>query len=351
VRGLVLLVLAAAVFAGDEWPSARGDLANTGVTGNRGPIKAPAVAWKHEEKDAISAGVALGTGKLVYGVGEFVIAVREASDGREVSNGGTKQQIVAWPAIRGDSLFVGSPDRVHYILNVANGKERGATEAGAAIVADPAVTDDYYLVGGTDGIFYVMSPKNGAVLWRPKTGPVRYGCAVDKDTAYVVNDEGVLFALDLKRKREEWKCEVKGAARCAPIVGKGAIWVVQTAAVQGVTKKGGLGARRDVVGITAAPALDGSVLHYGTEAGEIVVLDLESGKELKRFKVADEAVHTPLTLARGILYGAAGKTLFACDPKAGKVLWTFAGEERFQPPIVSDKAIYVAAGRTFFCLR
>ncbi|MFI5402946.1 MAG: PQQ-binding-like beta-propeller repeat protein, partial [Planctomycetota bacterium] len=115
--------------------------------------------------------------------------------------------------------------------------------------------------------------------------------------------------------------------------------------------KGGLGGRRDAKGIAAAPALDGSVLMYGTEGGEIVTLDLDSGKELKRFKVAGEAVHVPLILAKGVLYGAAGKTLFACDPKAGKVLWTYAGEERFQPPIVADKAVYVAAGRTFYCLR
>lgn len=351
MRGLLLFLLATAALAGEEWPSARGDPANTGVTKNRGPLATPQVAWKREEKDAISPGVALGMGRLAYGVGEFVVAYREASDGREVWNGAIKQQISAWPAIRGEGVYVGSPDHVHYILKLADGKEAGATEATAAIVADPVVTDDYYLVGATDGLFYVMSPKNGAALWKPKTGPVRVGCALEKQTAYVVNEEGALLALDLKRKQEAWKVDLKGAARCAPIVGKGAIWLVLADAVQGVTKKGALGVRRETKGIVPGPALDGSLLHYGTEGGEIVVLDLDSGKELKRFKVADEAVHTPVILGKGVLYGAAGKTLFACDPKTGKVLWTYAGEERFQPPIVADKAVYVAAGRMFYCLR
>jgi outer membrane protein assembly factor BamB len=343
--------MAAAALAGEEWPCARGDPANTGVTANHGPVKEPAVAWKEEEQDLISPGVALGSGLVAYGVGELTISVRDASTGRHVSELHTKQQIVAWPVIRGDSLYVGSPDRVHYILNVANAKERGATEAEAAIVADPVITDDYYLAGSMDGVFYVMSPKNGAVLWRPKTGPVRFGCALDRTTAYVVNEDGVLHALDLRRKREEWTCETKGAPRCAPILAKGGILVVLGDAVQEVSKKGGPGGRWETKGIGAAPVVDGSLLIYGTKGGEIVTLDLGSGKELRRFKVADEGVETAPVVARGILYGTAGKTLFAADPKTGKVLWTFAGEERFQPLIVADKAVYVAAGKTFYCLR
>lgn len=351
MRGLALALLVTAAAAADDWPCARGDVANTGVTKNRGPAAAPKVAWQREEKDPISPGIALAGGRLAYGVGEFTVAYREASDGRDVWNTAIKQQISAWPAIHGEHVYVGSPDGMHYALKLSNGNEEVETESGAAVVADPVVTDEYYLAGSTDGLFYVMSPKDGVALWKPKTGPVRVGCAVDKSTAYVVNEAGVLYSLDLKRKREDWKLELKEAARCAPIVGKGGVWVVLFDAVQAVTKKGGLGDRRDTKGIAAAPALDGSVLHYGTEAGEIVVLDLSNGKELNRIKVADEAVHTPLILAKGVLYGAAGAMLFACDPKSGKVLWTYKGEERFQPPIVADKAVYVAAGRTLFCLR
>ena len=92
------------------------------------------------------------------------------------------------------------------------------------------------------------------------------------------------------------------------------------------------------------------MLHYGTDTGEVVAFDLATGQELRRIKVADAAVSAPLILARKVLYGAAGKTLFAVDPK-GNVLWTFEGEGVFQPPIVADKAIYVAADNVFFCLR
>jgi len=352
VRVLLALLVIAGAARADEWRCARGDAGNSGVTKNRGPVQTPQVAWQREEKEAISRGLALASGKLVYGVGEYVVACRRQADGREVWDGQIKQQISAWPAILGERVYVGSPDRVHYVLKMEDGKEAGGAEAGAGILADPVVTEEYYLAGATDGFFYVMAPANAAVAWKPKTGPVRHGCAFDRGTAYVVNEEGTLHALDLRRRQERWRYEAQARPLCAPILGKGgAVWLVLADAVQEVTKKGTAGARREVKGIAGVPALDGALLHYGTDAGEVVVLDLARGRELKRVKVADEAVHAPLVLAKGVLYGAAGATLFAADPKSGKLLWTFAGEERFQPPIVADKSVYVAAGRTLFCLR
>ena len=68
-----VLLLAAAAAAGEEWRCPRGDLQNTGVAKNRGPVAKPQVAWKREEKEMISRGVALAAGKLVYGVGEYVV--------------------------------------------------------------------------------------------------------------------------------------------------------------------------------------------------------------------------------------------------------------------------------------
>ena len=346
-----LLLCVAAAAAGEEWRCARGNPSNTGVVKNRGPVATPQVVWKREEKETISRGVALAAGKLVYGAGEFVVACRRQADGRELWNAAVKQQISAWPAISKDRVYVGSPDRVHHIINFDNGKDLGGVVADAAVLADPVVTGDYYLAGAIDGVFYVMAANDGRPRWKPKTGNIRLGAALDKHKAYVVNDHGTVYAFDLKKKRELWKHELKTAPLCAPILGKGMLWVPLTNALQGLrTGRGGAGARHELKGIAGPPVLAKSVLYYGTQSGEVVAFDLTRGEELRRVKVADAAVSAPLILAHGVLYGTAGKTLFAVDPK-GNVLWTFEGEEKFQPPIVADKALYVAADNVFFCLR
>ena len=346
-----ILLWVAAAAAGEEWRSARGNLQNTGVVKNRGPLAQPQVVWKREEKETISRGVALAAGRLVYGAGEYVVACRRQANGLEIWNAAVKQQISAWPAIRNDRVYVGSPDRVHHIINFDNGKDLGGVIADAAILADPAVTKDYYLAGATDGVFYVMAANDGRPCWKPLTGSVRLGAAVDKDRAYVVDDHGTVYALDLRKKRELWRRELKTAPLSAPILGKGAVWVPLTNAIQGLdTRRGEMGARHELKGLAGPPVLERAVLHYGTQTGEVVTFDLTKGQELRRVKVADEPVTAPLILARKVAYGAAGKTLFAVGPQ-GSLLWTFTGEEKFQPPIVADKAIYVAADNVFYCLR
>ena len=350
MRALVPVLILAAAAAAEEWRFPRGDLENTGVVKNRGPVTKPKVAWKREEKATISRGVALASGKLVYGVGEYVVACRRQADGGELWNAAVKQQVSAWPAIRDDRVYVGSPDHVHHIFDFDNGKDLGGVIAEAAVVADPAVTDGYYIAGATDGIFYVMA-LDGRPLWKPETGNVRLGAAVARGKAYVVNDHGTVYAFDLKRKRQLWKHELRTAPLGAPILGKGVVWVPLTNAIQGIKiGRGRAGARHELKGIGGPPALEGSVLHYGTDKGEIVAFDLAKGEELRRVKVADAPVSAPLILARKVLYGTAGKTLFAVDSK-GAVLWTFEGEEVFQLPIVANKAVYMAADNVFYCLR
>ena len=69
VRLLGLLLLLAVVATAEEWRLPRGNLLNTGVTKNKGPLKKPSVVWKREENEAIGRGMALAGGQLIYGVG------------------------------------------------------------------------------------------------------------------------------------------------------------------------------------------------------------------------------------------------------------------------------------------
>ncbi|MHC4550171.1 MAG: outer membrane protein assembly factor BamB family protein [Planctomycetota bacterium] len=350
MRAAALLLLLAAVTAAEDWRYPRGNLANTGVVKNRGPTREPQVVWEHEEKDVIGTGAALSLGRLVYGVGEFVVACRTKGSGGEVWDAAVKQQVSAWPSIVGDLIYVGSPDQVHYILRMSDGKENGAPEAQGGIVADPAVTDDCYLAGSLDGYFYAMANKGTRVFWRRETGPIRHGAAVMKGKIYVANENGTLYAFDVKG-RELWRYEAKAKPLAAPILAKTTVLLPLPDRVQSVAlKRGKEGESYETKGLSAAPALDKTRLCYGTDQGEVVVFDLKARKELARAKVAQSAISSPLILAQKILYGAAGETLFAVDLK-GKLLWTYQGEAAFRPPIVADKAIYVGAGNVFYCLR
>ncbi len=353
MRPLLLLLLWSAVATAEDWRYPRGDLGNTGVVKNSGPGKEPKIAWKREEPTgAIGTGAALAEGKLLYGSGEFNVACRWASGGAAVWDVAVKQQVVAWPSIVGEFAYFGGQDTVHYRIKMKDKSEPATVEAKAGIVADPVVEGDYYLAGSLDGFFYAMGAADGRLLWRADTGPVHFGAALSGKRVFVVNDQGVLHCLDLVKGKPLWKFEAGDAPLGAPILGKGEVWLVLSGRLLSVEmSKGARGNEWDASGIATAPALDKGVLHYGTKSGEIVALDLKSGKELSRVAVSPEPVSTPLILASGTIFGACGTSLFAVDPRAKKHLWTFALPDPPRPPIVADKMLYVGAGNVFYCLK
>jgi outer membrane protein assembly factor BamB len=251
-------------------------------------------------------------------------------------------EVVAWPRVVDRRIAVEREPLRH----------RVSPEAEGAIVADPAVTAEYYLAGCEGGYFYAIGTSSGRLIWRRPTGPVRHGAVVSKTKVYVVNVSGVFHAFDLKRGKELWKYEAGEGPVAAPCLGKGVLYLPLPDRVEKIaTKTGSLADRLPAKGIAGAPVLDKQFLYYGTKDGEVVTLELKSGKEKARVKVAEASVSTPLVCARKILYGTAGSTIFAYEPKSRKILWTYEGEDPFQPLIVADKSIYVGAGNVFYGLR
>jgi outer membrane protein assembly factor BamB len=352
MRLLAALVMLSALAAGDDWLFPRGNPANTGVTNNRGPKARPEIQWRREEEGAIGTGAALVNGRLIYGAGEFVLACRRQTDGGKVWDGKVKQRLVARPLVFGACIYVGGQDHVHYRINLSDGNEITSPVAGGAIVADPAVTEDYYLAGGTDGWFYAIGSGDGRLLWRKRTGPVHHGAVIAKGRTYVVNRAGTLYAFDVRRGKELWNVESGTDPVAAPILSKGRVLLPLIDRVDVIATKSGTMTDRHVTkSLAGAPVLDKQLLHYGTKAGEVVTLDLKTGKEKARVKVASEPIEEPLVCAHKILYGSAGKTLFAYEVKSRKVLWTYEHTEAFKPITVADRCIYAGAGTSFYCLR
>ncbi|MEE8106928.1 MAG: PQQ-binding-like beta-propeller repeat protein [Planctomycetota bacterium] len=352
MRATLLILFLITTASADDWLFPRGDVQNTGVVKNKGPKKKPSIKWQREEKGGISTGAALSGGRLVFGVGEFVVACRRASGGAHIWDAKVKQQVVSWPLIREEICFFGGQDTVHYRIKMSTGGEETSPDAKGAIVAPPTVRDDHYFAGGTDGTFYAIGSATGRVLWSHKIGAIEHAAALDKKNVYVATTEGKLFAFNIKKGTQVWKYESLTPTVAAPIVIKGYVLLpVKHALIQVNPKSGEVVANHAAKGIAGAPAVKKTVVHYGTEGGEVVVFDLKSLKELARIKVGDEKISAPLILAGKALFGVSGTKLFCVDPKARKRIWEYEGPERFQPPIVAGGAVYVGAGNVFYCLK
>ncbi|MGQ0613827.1 MAG: outer membrane protein assembly factor BamB family protein [Planctomycetaceae bacterium] len=351
-RGMALLLLVCAAASAEEWLLPRGDLENSGVVKNKGPKREPALVWRRDEGQPILGGAALVGGRLIYAVGEEKVACRLAKSGVPVWDKVVKRGVLAWPVVQGNLLFFGGQDHVFYRVQLDTGGEPMSAEAKGPIVATAAVTETHYLAGSLDGRLYAMSPKEGRVLWNTEVGPVRLAATVGRTAVYVVNDEGTVHALDLKQGRILWTHASGAHAVAAPLLSAAALYLPIREAVLALNPKTGAVLRRHATpGIAGAPVLEKTSLHYGTEGGELVTLELGEDKGMRRIKMGDAPISVPLLLAGKMLYGASGSALFAFDCARGEQAWTFRAEAPFLPPIVADGFLYAGAGNVFYCLR
>jgi outer membrane protein assembly factor BamB len=108
----------------------------------------------------------------------------------------SNQRSVAWASDRG-ILYVASGAREQMRFKVTTNDE---------IVAPPAfLPPDRVLVGSIDGYLYCVSEKNGDIFWKFSTGqPIHQAPFGSADTAYVINDDGGLFAINVADGSEKW---------------------------------------------------------------------------------------------------------------------------------------------------
>lgn len=94
--------------------------------------------------------------------------------------------------------------------------------------------------------------------------------------------------------------------------------------------------------IESSAAISGGTVYVASMAGELVALELATGKLKWRYKTGAEVGESSPAVAAGAVYvGDLGGVIHAVDAASGKPLWTFktAAEVKSSPVIVQDKLL------------
>ena len=153
--------------------------------------------------------------------------------------------------------------------------------------------------------------------------------ALDGDTIYAVDYEGLVVALDSKTGKKHWSRKVNKSQQ--------GLWDwLKSFFVAGDPN-------RQIVGGIAA---ENGLLLVATYAGEVMALSKETGDELWRKQLPGEVVSAPRTNGNVVSAQTVNGKLFALDAKTGEQLWFYDNPPpvltlRGTPsPIVTDTAIY-----------
>lgn len=108
----------------------------------------------------------------------------------------SNQRSVAWASDRG----------ILYVASGAREQMRFKLTTNDQIVSQPAfLPPDRVIVGSIDGYLYCVSEKNGDIFWKFSTGqPIHQAPFGTADTAYVINDDGGLYAINVADGSEKW---------------------------------------------------------------------------------------------------------------------------------------------------
>jgi len=117
---------------------------------------------------------------------------------------GYSNEQLASPAISGGVLFIGSPDKTFYAMEMATGKVLWKFDAKYQIEAPATVTDDKVCFGSSDGFLRCLD-REGKLLWEYRAKSEILSSPVIRDAkVYFSSSDDRLYALDAATGEKVW---------------------------------------------------------------------------------------------------------------------------------------------------
>jgi outer membrane protein assembly factor BamB len=316
------LVLAASLLSAEEakkpshtdWPSFRGNLAQTGVAASPLP----------EQLD------------LVW----------EATVG---------DQVVATCAVVGDGVYVPCLSGELVCLDRRNGKPLWSYQSvdmvepnsiAPGFKSSPTVADGTVYLGDEDGVFHAIDAETGKGRWKFKTEGEIYSCAAVVDGRVLFGSyDNCLYCLKQDDGELLWKFETQGYVHCSPAVVEGRTFIAgcdEHLRIIDVASGRELADLPLQTYLIASPAIVGDHLYVGTYGSEVAAVDWRKVEQTwrKRTGDAEAPIHSSAAVTdEFVVVGGRDKTVTALDRKTGKKVWSFVtrGKVDSSPVIVGDR--------------
>ncbi len=308
-------------------------------------------------------GLAADAERAYLSSGAFVYAI-DVKTGKQVwqypAEADSKLMFYATPILTADGqLLIGSAGTHHPFtsLDPATGKEKWAesfTKNKGAWLSTPLVFNDTIYAPNTDGFLYMMD-MNG----KESADPIELGGALwsapttDGSLLYVTSLDHHVHIIDPANSAVNKSINLGGAAPSSPVIAKGGVYVGSFAStIEFVTSAGESKTIATADNwIWGSPVLDGDTLYYADLKGNIISLDVASGKQNWNATQKDDAVIASLLLHGDQIYAATEAGNFIAFDREGKLVWEKnVGGSLYTTPVVSGEHILVAPYQAEFAL-
>ncbi|HEX9894736.1 MAG TPA: PQQ-binding-like beta-propeller repeat protein, partial [Gemmatimonadales bacterium] len=289
----------------------------------------------------------------------------------------TQGGVIGSPAIRGDTVWVGSGDGRVYALALSSGALLWSFNLTTPIASSPAVAGDVVVIGARDGRFNGLNARTGEPLWSVETGtdlPLPWGHesgdrftsspAIVNDLAVVAAGDGVVRALEWRTGRERWHTETGTRLRSSPAVADGRVFIggvdgrlyafdlasgtrLWAFATEGATLQSehyGFDRRT----IQSSPAVQRGTVYVGARDGFLYAVSADSGVLRWRFDHQISWIISSPAVADDVVYAGSsdGQFIQAVDAETGVERWRRpTGSIVWSSPAIVGQQLLVGDGR------
>ena len=254
------------------------------------------------------------------------------------------------PAIVDQQVILADLDGKIYALDLATGEEKWVHDTGTGFTASPAVRDGRVFLGDYLGQFYCLDLRDGQRLWEFKVeADIDASANFYGDWVLFGSQDARLYCLDAARGELVWQHELQDQIRCMPTVVEGRCFVAGCDGQLHILRLDD-GQPQATVPIESptmvTPAVRGSHVYFGTEAGSFFCIDWRQAEVVWVFQSerGQSIRSSPAVSEDVVIFGSRDRRVVALDPQTGAERWQFAARQRIDAsPVIAGQRVYVAA--------
>lgn len=280
-------------------PAIAADPATSQAVSRPTPAPLLRVAWRYAMPKPTDAILSADDQLVVAGDRGGNVVALGAADGKLAWQVKVKAAVTSAPLITPDRVYLGDEEGTLHALSRADGKELWTFKAAGKIVGRPTLAGDRLLVGAYDNHIFCLNAADGAELWRFKSGAqVHASVVVAGELAISGGCDGQLRALSLVDGQERWTLDAGGPIATTPMVSRGRIAIGTMAGEILACDPSGKTLWRlkpaEQRSYTVSPAVQGEVVAFGSDDGELSLLRIDDGRSLGAATLGGKSPLVPL---------------------------------------------------------
>lgn len=311
----VLTALTAAILlAAADWPTFRGDPAQTGISSDALPEKL-VQRWAYGTGQDRAGGGVESTAAIVNGV-VYVGAFDEQLHAIDLATGRGKWKFKAGAikspvGVHNGRIYAGNVEGVFYCIDAA-GKEQWKFDVGAEITSGSNFGDGTVLFGSQDETLYCLNRADGKPKWKYQIngGPVMGTPAVIGGKTFAAGCDSILHVLDAATGVESSHVEVGGQ-------------------------------------VGASAAAKGDTIYLGTMSNQLMAIDLKKGEIAWTFespKGRQPFFSSAAVTDKLVVVGSRDKRVYAIDRAKGTEVWNVLTQGKVDSsPVIVGGRVYVGS--------